>query len=112
MRACRMVVGETVLPACDQLYHAEQGSHRRVEPDPVRAVAQPDSQSLSHLVFDGPMLVAAFARRDDAKQWVEQCGHPAMKLRRMRALARPLRSKKARADKASEKTSRAVVRRR
>lgn len=80
MLACGMVVGETVLPAFDQRSQAKQCSHRRVKPDALPAVAQLDLQSLSHLVFDGLMLVAAFARRDDAEEWIEQCGHPAMKL--------------------------------
>jgi hypothetical protein len=50
-------------------------------PDTIRAVDRPGLQDLSYRVFDGRKLVAAFARRDDAEQWIEQIGHPTMKLR-------------------------------
>jgi hypothetical protein len=47
----------------------------------MRAAALPDIHSLRYLVFDGRKLVAAFARRDDAGQWIEEIGHPTMELR-------------------------------
>jgi len=34
-------------------------------------------------VFDEHKLVAAFALRDDAEQWIEEFGHPTMELREM-----------------------------
>jgi hypothetical protein len=49
--------------------------------DAIGAVDRPGLQNLSYLVFDGRKLVAAFARRDDAEQWIEEIGHPTMKLR-------------------------------
>ncbi len=47
----------------------------------IRAVDRPGLQDLSYRVFDGRKLVAAFARRDDAEHWIEEFGHPKMKLR-------------------------------
>lgn len=67
----------------DQRCHAEQWGRRRTEPDAMPAAAQPELQSLSYLVFDRHRLVAAFARRDDAEQWIEEFGHPTMELREM-----------------------------
>jgi hypothetical protein len=112
MLAYQTVVDGTVLAAFDQRYHAKQCGRRRIEPDTARAVAQPNLQSLSHMVFDGHLLVAAFARRDDAEQWIEECGHPAMKLREMGALSQRLQSKEARTDKRGDKTGTAAARRR
>jgi hypothetical protein len=37
--------------------------------------------TLSYLVLDDGRLVAAFMSRDDAEQWIEEAGHPAMELR-------------------------------
>jgi hypothetical protein len=73
---------KTVLAAFDQRCHAEQWG-RRIEPDAGRTAAQPDLHSLSYLVFEGHKLVAAFALRDDAEQWIEEFGHPAMELRKI-----------------------------
>jgi hypothetical protein len=49
--------------------------------DAIGAAERPGLQNLSYRVFDGRKLVAAFARRDDAEQWIEVIGHPAMVLR-------------------------------
>jgi len=81
MPACQVVVDETVLAAFDQRYHADQWGRRRTKPDAIRTAAEPDLHSLSYLVFDGHKLVAAFALRDDAEQWIEEFGHSTMKLR-------------------------------
>jgi hypothetical protein len=78
-----VAVDETVLTALDQLFRAEQWRRRCIEPDEMRAVIQSDLQSLSYLVFDRRKLVAAFAQRDDAEQWIEEFGHPTMELREM-----------------------------
>jgi hypothetical protein len=51
--------------------------------DAIGAIARPGLQNLSYQVFDGRKLVAAFARRDDAEQWIEVIGHPAMVLRKV-----------------------------
>ncbi|MBV8055613.1 MAG: hypothetical protein JO071_10280 [Deltaproteobacteria bacterium] len=83
MPAGQVVVDETVLAAVDQRYHAEQWGRRRTKPEAIRTAAQPDMHSLSYLVFDGHKLVAAFALRDDAQQWIEEFGHSMMKLREM-----------------------------
>ncbi len=81
MLACHVVVDETVLAAFDQPSHAGQWGSRRTGPDAIRAVAAPDLRALRYLVFDRRKLVAAFARRDDAEHWIEEFGHPRMKLR-------------------------------
>jgi len=83
MPSCQVVVDETVLTAFDQRRHAEQWGRRCIEPDEMRVVTQSDLQSLSYLVFDRRKLVAAFAQRDDAEQWIEEFGHPTMELREM-----------------------------
>jgi hypothetical protein len=111
MLAYQVVVDETVLAAFDQRHHAEQWGRCCTEPDEVCAVAQPDLQSLSYLVFDGHKLVAAFKRRDDAEQWIDECGHPTMKLREMSAVAGPLQSKR-RTRKGGEKVAGRAPRRR
>ena len=77
-----------------------------------RQNAQPLLHSLSYVVFDEHKLVAAFARRDDAEHWHEECGHPAMDLRKMNAFVPPLPSKRARPCKSGEKIGRAMAHRR
>ncbi len=80
MLAYQVVVDDTVLAAIDQHSHAEQCGRRGTESDAIRTVAQPDLQSLSYQVFEGNKLVAAFARRDDAQQWIEEFGNSRMEL--------------------------------
>jgi hypothetical protein len=87
-------------------------SRRNANPDELRAVTRPDLQSLSYMVFEGQELVAAFAMRDDAEHWIEECGHPAMELRDMSAVAQLGQSKRARPDKYGEKAGGVVARRR
>jgi hypothetical protein len=82
MPSCQVVVDETVLTAFDQRCRTDQWGRRCIEPMKC-AVTQSDLQSLSYLVFDHRKLVAAFAQRDDAEQWIEQFGHPTMELREM-----------------------------
>jgi hypothetical protein len=86
--------------------------YSRYSTDTIRVAAQADSPTLCQLVFDDHKLVAAFARRDDAEQWIEQCGHPAMELCDSSALVLGRQSKKVRADKPGEKIGKAVARRR
>ncbi len=81
MLAYMVVVDETALAAFEQLHRAEQWGRRCAGPDAIRAVAGPDLRALSYLVFDRRKLVAAFVRRDDAEQWIEEFGHPGMELR-------------------------------
>jgi hypothetical protein len=71
-----------------------------------------DWQSLSYLVFDGKTLVAAFALRDDAEHWIEECGNRAMKLRRMSAPVQPRESKKRPAHKNNQQAGGPVPRQR
>ncbi len=68
----------------------------------MRALSQADKQKLAYLVFDGHRLVAAFAMRDDAEHWIEECGSLAMKLRENRASSEPPRSKRKRGSKSGE----------
>jgi hypothetical protein len=87
-------------------------SRQNAKPE-ILAVAQPGLDSLGYLVFDGHKLVAAFARRHDAEHCLEECGHPAMDVRKMGALDRFLPSRRgARAGQPGEKTGGAVTRRR
>ncbi len=58
-------------------------SRRNANLDEVPAAARPDLQTLSYLVLEGHRPVAAFAMRDDAEHWIEECGHPAMELRKV-----------------------------
>jgi hypothetical protein len=78
----------------------------------VRAVAEPDWQKLTYLVFDGQKLVAAFAMRDDAQHWIEECGNRAMKLREMSAPNAHGPPKRERADKSSDKAGSMISRKR
>lgn len=105
-----MVVDETLLAAFDQRYHAGRRSRRCTEPDEVRTASQPNLQSLSYLVFDGHRLVAAFAMRDDAEQWIEDCGNRTMEVRERSAPSQPAQSKRRRAGKSNEKAERPVPR--
>jgi hypothetical protein len=87
-------------------------SRQTTNRDEGRAVAQPGLRNLCYLVFDGHKLVAAFARRDDAVHWLEECGHPAMDLRRISAFDAPLPSRVAQPGKSGEKTGAGLARRR
>jgi hypothetical protein len=98
--------------AFDRRDHAEQRGRRSTESDEVYAVAQPDLQSLTYLVFDGHALVAAFAMRDDAEQWIGECGNSTMELREMSARAQPVQSTRGPPDKRCAKTGAAVARKR
>jgi hypothetical protein len=62
-------------------------------------VAQPDWQRLAYLVFDGQRLVAAFALRDDAEDWIEQCGNQQMMVRESSPSSQSRRAKSRRTDK-------------
>ena len=81
-------------------------------PNEISAVAQPDLKNLSYLVLDRRTLVAAFAMRDDAEHWIDECGNPAMELREMSTLPSPAQSKRVRTEKRGEKPGGVVARRR
>jgi hypothetical protein len=81
-------------------------------PNEISAVAQPDLKTLSYLVLDRRTLVAAFAMRDDAEHWIDECGNPAMELREMNTLPSPGQSKRVRTQKSGEKPGGVVARRR
>lgn len=81
-------------------------------PNEISAVAQPDLKTLSYLVLDRRTLVAAFAMRDDAEHWIDECGNPAMELREMSTLPSPAQSKRVRTEKRGEKPGGVVARRR
>jgi hypothetical protein len=49
-------------------------------------------RKLSYFVFERQELVAAFAMRDDAENWIEECGSRAMKLREVAPPRRPVQS--------------------
>jgi hypothetical protein len=69
----------------------------------VRPVARPNRKKLTYLVFDGHKLVAAFAMRDDAELWIEECGNLAMKLRDTSAPWHPQRPKRGGPTKGAKK---------
>jgi hypothetical protein len=73
---------EEVLAAFEKRSYAGNMGVRLSRQDEVCPVLQIDWQQLAYLVFDGHKLVAAFAMRDDAELWIEECGNHAMKLRR------------------------------
>jgi len=81
-------------------------------PNEISAVAQPDLKTLSYLVLDRRTLVAAFAMRDDAEHWIDECGNPAMELREMSTLPSPAQSKRVRTEKRGEKPGGVVASRR
>jgi hypothetical protein len=81
-------------------------------PNGISAVAQPDLKTLSYLVLDRRTLVAAFAMRDDAEHWIEECGNPAMELREMSTLRSSAQSKRVRTQKGGAKLRGVIARRR
>lgn len=103
MLSYEVVVDERVLAAFEERSQAETWGSRYVVPDEVRSIVEPDWQKLVYLVFDGHKLVAAFALRDDAQHWIEECGNHAMELRQISAPAEVRRPRRARLDKSSDK---------
>lgn len=91
---------------------AEQFASRRGEPDKVRAIGEPDLQSLGYLVFDRKKLVAAFAMHDDAEQWIGEFGNQRMKLLENDRARPPVEPKWRRANTAREKTGAMAARKR
>jgi len=81
-------------------------------PNEISAVAQPDLKTLSYLVLDRRTLVAAFAMRDDAEHFIEECGNSAMELREMSTLPSPAQSKRVRTQKGAKKPGGVIARRR
>jgi hypothetical protein len=67
-----------------QSHYAEQRTRRRIEPKEMRAITAAALRRLNYLVFDRNNLVAAFAWLDDAEQWIEEYGHPTMRLHEVR----------------------------
>ncbi|MBV8772964.1 MAG: hypothetical protein JO166_11650 [Deltaproteobacteria bacterium] len=102
MLSYEVVVDERVLAAFEEHSHAETWGSRYVVRDEVRSVAEPDWRKLVYLVFDGHKLVAAFALRDDAQHWIEECGNHAMELRQISA---PIGLRRPRRERAADKNS-------
>jgi hypothetical protein len=74
--------------AVEKIGSAVCGSHRQAEHSSRRIEAEPAAptscavlHNLHYLVFDRDKLVAAFAWRDDAEQWIEESGHSTMQVR-------------------------------
>jgi hypothetical protein len=112
MLCYEVVVDETVLAAFEQRSHAEKWGSRCVDQDEVRAVGAPDWQKLTYLVFERHQLVAAFAKRDDAEHWIEECGNHSMKLHEIGAPTGARPPKRERPDKSSDKAGAPVSRKR
>jgi len=55
----------------------------------VCAVLGRKTDKLTYLVFERKELIAAFAMRDDARHWIEECGNQAMRLRHTQELNSP-----------------------
>jgi len=68
-------------------------SRRRADLIQTRGAAPSKMHGLRYMVFDRSKLVAAFVSRDDARHWIEECGHSAMDLLETTAFAQHAGSK-------------------
>ena len=60
-----------------------QAARRQIDAEQSALASRAAVRDLPYLVFDRNKLVAAFAWRDDAEQWIEEFGHSTMQVRQI-----------------------------